>query len=70
MSQDDENALQARVDDLEVRISYQDKFIAELDDVVRSFSARVTGLERRLSELQDSVGSLEVGPADDKPPHY
>lgn len=59
-----------RLQDLEIRLAYQDKVIADLDDVVRSFSLRVQRLERQLADLQDSVGSPEIGPADDKPPHY
>lgn len=59
-----------RIHDLEERLAHQDKLLAELDDVVRVFSNRVERLERHITELQDSVGSQEIGPADEKPPHY
>ena len=59
-----------RLVELEVRIAYQDKLIAELDEVVRSFARRVEVLERQLGELRDSMNSAPVGPADEPPPHY
>lgn len=59
-----------RINDLEMRLSYQDRLLGELDEVVRAFSRRVERLERQLGELQDSVGPQEIGPADEKPPHY
>lgn len=59
-----------RINDLEVRLTYQDKVIADLDEVVRTFSLRVERLERQFRELQDSVGAADIGPANEKPPHY
>ena len=59
-----------KIGDLEARVAYQDKLLADLDDVLRVFCNRVERLERHISELQDSVGSQEIGPGDDKPPHY
>ena len=66
--QDTEQALV----DLQVRVTYQDKVIADLDEVVRAFSNRVEVLERRIVELEQRVeaGEPEVGPQDDPPPHY
>ena len=63
-------AQESRVHDLEVRLAYQEHTMAQLDDVVRGFALRVERLERQLDELKDSMGSLEVGAGDEKPPHY
>ena len=62
--------LENRICDLETRLAYQDKLMTDLDEVVRLFSLRVEKLERRIVDLQDSAGSQEIGPADEKPPHY
>lgn len=61
-----------RIVDLEVRLAYQDKIIADLDDVVRAFATRVEVLEREIKLLKETVkeGVPEVGPQDEKPPHY
>lgn len=62
----------ANLIELEERIAYQDRLISELDDVVRSFSARVEILERELIRLRTSVidAALPSGPAHEPPPHY
>ena len=59
-----------RIIDLEVRIAFQEKLIAQLDDVLREFATRVEGLEWQLSELRNSVDAPPSGPANDPPPHY
>jgi len=58
--------------ELEVRVSYQDKLIAELDDVVRAFTKRVEVLERELAALRDTAISPPdpIGGANEPPPHY
>lgn len=47
--------MDAKIMDLEVSIAHQEKLIAELDEVVLAFTARVVGLERQLRELQGTV---------------
>jgi uncharacterized coiled-coil protein SlyX len=39
-----------RMMDLEVKVAYQEKTIAELDQVVRELAARVAALEARANE--------------------
>lgn len=58
--------------ELQERIAYQDRLIAELDDVVRSFTVRVEGLEREVMRLRTAVldAALPSGPANEPPPHY
>ncbi len=61
----------SRIQELEVRLSYQDHLLAELDGVVRGFALRVERLEREMRDLKESAGaSLDVGAGNDKPPHY
>ncbi len=61
-----------RIVDLEVRLAYQDKIIADLDEVVRAFTRRVEVLEREIDLMKQTLkeGVPEVGPQNEKPPHY
>jgi SlyX protein len=61
-----------RLVELEIRVAYQEKTIAELDAVVREFAERTAKLERELAELRATMQSTphEVGPHDEEPPHY
>lgn len=64
--------MEERLTELEVRVAYQDRLIADLDEVVRSFTARVEELERELRGLRETVthGPDEIGAANERPPHY
>jgi len=64
--------MEDRIVELEVRLAYQDKTIADLDEVVRTFSDRVVRLEREVEVLKATLeaGAPEVGPQDEPPPHY
>lgn len=59
-----------RIVDLEVRAAFQDRLIGELNEVVREFTQRVERLERELKELRDSADAPDIGPANERPPHY
>lgn len=61
-----------RIVELEVRAAYQDKTISDLDEVIRAFAERVILLERELQLLKETMktGIPDVGPQDEKPPHY
>ena len=61
-----------RLDDLEIKLAYQDKLISELELLVRTFGTRLDEVLRELRELKKSIASPEVplGAANDKPPHY
>ncbi len=61
-----------RIIELEVKIAYQDKIIADLDEVLRTFTTRVEELTRELAELKESIKADQsaIGPANEKPPHY
>lgn len=65
-------AMEDRIIELEVRVAYQDKIIADLDEVLRAFTSKVEALQRELVELKQKLedDQPELGPADDAPPHY
>lgn len=64
--------MEDRIIELEVRVAYQDKIIADLDEVLRAFTSKVEALQRELVELKQKIedDQPELGPADDAPPHY
>lgn len=64
-------SLESQIIDLEIRLAHQDKLIESLDDVLRSVAGRVEFLERQVKALREgSTGQANVGPGNDRPPHY
>jgi uncharacterized coiled-coil protein SlyX len=63
---------EARVLRLEEKVAYQDKLIAELNDVVVSLQRRADELARRLEvaerTLRSELGGREM--PNETPPHY
>jgi uncharacterized coiled-coil protein SlyX len=55
--------------DLEVRLAYQDRLIATLDELVRALYARVDELAKEVRELREGAAPA-IGPAAEPPPHY
>lgn len=58
--------------ELETKIAYQDKLIADLNDVVVSLNRHVTELARRLETVERTVRNhVEVRDMPiERPPHY
>jgi uncharacterized coiled-coil protein SlyX len=61
-------SVEERLTELEIRLAYQEKVIAALDEVVRDFAARVERVERWQKEREQS--ETPFGPPDEPPPHY
>jgi uncharacterized coiled-coil protein SlyX len=62
----------ARLINLEEKVAYQDKTIAELNDVVVTLNRQVSDLQARVSQVERLVGgelSRREMP-NEKPPHY
>ncbi|HLL20645.1 MAG TPA: SlyX family protein [Kofleriaceae bacterium] len=62
-----------RLDDLEIKLAFQERLIGELDTLVRSFGTRLDEALRELAALKESVrsgGEPVIGPPTEKPPHY
>ncbi len=60
------DSLTQRLDELEIRASYQDRLLEELNAVVTDCNLRIDQLTRQNRQLQDMVknlgGSLEESP--------
>lgn len=61
--------------DIETKIAHQDKTLEELSDVIYKQQRQIDSLEKSLKNIISRIqtgtnGELEIGPANEKPPHY
>ncbi|MGE5184445.1 MAG: SlyX family protein [Acidobacteriota bacterium] len=61
-----------RLGELEIRVAFQDKLIADLDALVRALGVRLDAALREVEQLKNAIRSpeLPLGGAGEKPPHY
>jgi SlyX protein len=65
-------SIDKRLEELEMRLAYQEKTISDLDDVITAQWKKIEALERQLLRLDEElrdIDSLEA-PPNQKPPHY
>lgn len=67
----DEGALEARITELEVRLTYQDRLIADLNEVVIELRSEVERLAAKTRRVEEQLeAGLPDAPANAPPPHY
>jgi uncharacterized coiled-coil protein SlyX len=66
MSNDDST----RLNELEVRYTYLERAVRDLDQVVIDLRAQVDRLERELRRVIDHAKDTGSSPEHEKPPHY
>lgn len=71
----EQNDLEARIVELEMKVSYQDKTIEDLNETVTSLQREVQLLERLISQVKlklspSSMTEADINVANEKPPHY
>ena len=71
MSTDRHNA-EARIDELEIRSSFQEDLINGLNEALVSHAKRIAALERQLEQLLNHIRQLDdkSPDTDERPPHY
>jgi SlyX protein len=64
--------IEKRIDELEMRLSHQQKEIAELNDVITEQWKKTETLERQVRRFGEELQALEPidAPVNQKPPHY
>ncbi|WOX05804.1 SlyX family protein [Microbulbifer pacificus] len=68
--------LNARVDELETRLAFQEDTLTQLNDVIAAQDAQLRALVGRFSDMaekyQDLSYEMQKGlkPGEEKPPHY
>ena len=68
-----DTAFAARIDALEMRLTYQDETIETLNATVTAQWKQVDALTRQVAELSERVREAEAnrpGPTNEPPPHY
>jgi SlyX protein len=69
----DANALNERIDALEMRLTFQDETIETLNQTITEQWKQIDALTRQLAELKDRLQDAEsntAGPLNERPPHY
>ena len=68
----DPDAVNVRIEALEVRVTYQDQVIEDLNQTIIDQWKQIYGLRRQLAEILDRVQEAEDGSAapERPPPHY
>ena len=69
----DVDALNERIDALEMRLTYQDVTIETLNQTITAQWTEIDRLTRQLSELKERLREAESnlsGPVSEPPPHY
>ena len=64
------NEEEARLNELEVRYTYLERAVRDLDQVVIDLRTQVDRLELHLKEVAATTKSELSSPANEKPPHY
>jgi SlyX protein len=73
-----ENTFSARIEDLQVKIAFQDDFIESLNQMVASQQQTILALQKQMQVLYQRVESYQNGengvepfdPSQEIPPHY
>ncbi len=68
-----QNEIEDRMIELEIKISHQEVLIEQLQEGLfeqQSLMAKLEKSLKNLTERLDVAGASEVGPANEKPPHY
>jgi SlyX protein len=69
----DVDALNERIDALEMRLTYQDVTIETLNQTITAQWLEIDRLTRQVAELKERLREAESnapGPANEPPPHY
>lgn len=63
--------MDTRLTDLEIRYTYLERTVTELDQVVIALRLHIERLERELSGFRATLeGGAQTNPEHEKPPHY
>jgi len=62
--------MERRIDELEVKLAFQDQLLNDLDGVIRELATELEGMRLALGALSEEVRALSPEAEDTKPPHY
>lgn len=65
------NDLEARIMELEMTVTHQERTISELSDVVAEQWSQIEALKREMTRLEETKADVDPDDeADRRPPHY
>ena len=71
MSTPDSVLLDERFVALEMKVAFQEKLLAELNDVLVEHSRLLTDLQKRSAQSEAALrDAIEIKPPNERPPHY
>ena len=59
-----------RVTELEIKLAFHERWVAELDEVVRALRDQLDALQAEVDGLREVVRPADGPVVDEKPPHY
>jgi uncharacterized coiled-coil protein SlyX len=65
--------LELRVEELEVRLSFQEDLLRQLDEVIRTQADQIDGLRAEISAVREQASQdpgAAASPQEDVPPHW
>lgn len=66
--------MEDRIIDLEIKFTFQEELLAELNNIVTAQQFKIDKLEKELKMLHSAIGDSQGSPGgglkDEKPPHY
>ncbi|MFS4457660.1 SlyX family protein [Bdellovibrio sp. HCB2-146] len=70
-----DSELEKRFVDVETKVTHQEFLVEQLNEIVYQQQIKIDQLEAALTKLakrmaQMAAGEAEIGPANEKPPHY
>ncbi len=65
-------SIDKRLEELEMRLAYQERTITDLNDVITAQWKKIEALERQLLRLDEELRDIDSmeAPPNQKPPHY
>jgi uncharacterized coiled-coil protein SlyX len=62
--------LEGRVTELEIKVAFQERLLADLDEVVRALRTEIEALRTEHGALVDQLEAHRGPIVDEKPPHW
>jgi uncharacterized coiled-coil protein SlyX len=58
------------VENLEIKVAFQEHCLSQLDEVIQALRLEVDMLKAETSSLKQELGALQPSPEDGPPPHW
>ena len=59
-----------RIEDLEVKVAFQEHCLSQLDDVIQGLRREIDEIKRETTGLKQELDALQPAPENAPPPHW